>query len=954
MAKKNSRKKTSKLPRDKLLPKLTIAFFDHALMTGLIWLTLLVFGLLSYTTLLKREGFPSVNIPVAIVSGTYFANDPAKVDQQVAKPISDIVLKDSAAKRTLTQSADNFFSIQIQYKDGTDAAAAAKRLEKNVQDSHKLPPSAAIQYNVPYFGATGGDIEQIDVAISFFDHTGKTSTDELVAKAKNAALWLNNRQIPRVKSVFIKNPFEKVTDPASGKSLEVQRTFDRYGERQDNQTSFYPSVLIGVAATKGADVIKLDSDVRNALKDLETQPEFKNFGAQVSASFAPSIKDNLGELQKVLLEGLVAILIIGSVVIAVRASFITIASMITVLLITLGLLYAIGYSLNVITLFALILGLALIVDDTIIMVEAIDAARAHNKDPRAVVKEATRKISRAMVAATLTACLSFTPLLFVGGILGSFIRAIPITIISALLISLFVALIFIPFFSRFLLLGKKQLGKKGVKEVAAGFEAKIAAFIARPMLWARNSRRKLIMVIVIAMVIGFSFFGAGLAIARNVVFNIFPPTKDTNGVALNLSFPPNTTIEQAQTIAGHADSLAAEVLGSNFEQSSYYNSGGAQAGLVQIQITSYTKRKVTSPELVTQLQQRFNDNFKEARVSVAQLDLGPPAAAFTIQIDAENREAAFKAANDLATYLAKAELKRTSGQVAHMKNISVSNPSQYIRDNSRPIITVTADFDGTDTTTLVDLGQKAVKKEFDGNRLKSYGLQESALSFDLGQESENQDSFRTLALAFPVLLIVIFVLLALQFRSFLQPLLIFMAIPFSIFGVMLGLDITHNAISFFTMLGFFALVGLSIKNTILLTDYANQARRQGLSPIDSAVAAIEERFRPLFATSVTAVVSLIPLALTSPFWQGLAVVLIFGLLSSTFLVVIVFPYYYLGAEYARLRISARSFIAWLIGTLIVAIAISKLTGSAYGLLVIPFSLCLVILKAFFAKRLKTS
>jgi multidrug efflux pump subunit AcrB len=153
-----------------------------------------------------------------------------------------------------------------------------------------------------------------------------------------------------------------------------------------------------------------------------------------------------------------------------------------------------------------------------------------------------------------------------------------------------------------------------------------------------------------------------------------------------------------------------------------------------------------------------------------------------------------------------------------------------------------------------------------------------------------------LAIAFPILLVVIFVLLAFQFRSLLQPLLIFMAIPFSLFGVTLGLYLTDNAFSFFAMLGFFALIGLSIKNTIMLTDYANQARRAGMSPIDAVVAALGERFRPLIATSITAICSLIPLSLTSPFWQGLAVVLIFGLASSTFLVLTVFPYYYLGAE----------------------------------------------------------
>jgi multidrug efflux pump subunit AcrB len=235
----------------------------------------------------------------------------------------------------------------------------------------------------------------------------------------------------------------------------------------------------------------------------------------------------------------------------------------------------------------------------------------------------------------------------------------------------------------------------------------------------------------------------------------------------------------------------------------------------------------------------------------------------------------------------------------------------------------------------VTLGQSAIGNEFSAAKLAAYGLPEDVLRYDIGQESENQDSFKTLALAFPVVMFAIYLLLAIQFRSLLQPLMIFMAIPFSIFGVMLGLYITDNAISFFAMLGFFALIGLSIKNTILLTDFANQARRAGMSSVDSIVAALAERFRPLIATSLTAVVSLIPLALTSPFWEGLAVVLIFGLLSSTLLVITVFPYYYLGGEFLRQHISRKSFFIWALSVAAITVAAVRLLGSEgiyFGLL----------------------
>lgn len=929
-------------PQDKLLTKFTLFFFDRPRKTALIWLVLAVFGIASYTTLLKREGFPSINIPVAIVSGTYFANDPAKVDEEAAKPISDLGLKQKGASTVQTHSAANFFTVSIQYDENIDAHKAAEALKQQVKESVKLPPSASVMYNVPYFGVTGGDRDKLDLAISFYDPQNQTSTEELTKQAEAAAAWLKDQELSLVEKTFIKRPFEQAVNPVTNEVATVQRSFDRYGKRENSQNKFHNSVIIGVTAVDNADVIKLDKQIREALTDLRAEEQFEGFSAAVSASFAPSIEESISELQRVLLEGLLAVLIVGSIVIAVRASFVTVISMVTVLVATLGLLYLIGYSLNVITLFALILSLSLIVDDTIIMVEAIDAARRKYKNGRIIVEEATRKVSRAMVAATLTACLSFAPLLFVSGILGSFIRAIPVTIIAALLISLVVALLFIPFFARFLLLGKNQVGEENVKEVAAAFEAKIAQLVCAPMLWARRSRAKLFAVGITAVVIGFGFIAAGGFIAQKVVFNIFPASKDTNGLVLTLSYPPGTDIAQAQTIAQRAEGIAASIVGENFVQASYYNSGGAQNATLQVEIIPYGERDITAPQLTERLQKTFDNEFKEAQVTVGQADVGPPASAFTVQIRSDDRAAALRLANDVAAFLENKELVRPSGKKATTKNVSVSSADQYARNDGVLNVRVSAGFDGDDTTTLVNLAQDAVKKEFTETKVRSYGLPKDALNFDIGQESENQDSFKTLAIAFPLVILVIYLLLAFQFRSLLQPLLIIMAIPFSVFGVMLGLYLTDNPISFFSMLGFFALIGLSIKNTILLTDFANQARRSGMGPIDAAVAALGERFRPLIATSITAVVSLIPLAVTSPFWQGLAVVLIFGLLSSTFLVVTIFPYYYLGAEYLRTRINRRTGVLWTVLTIGIFYAAVALQVGMVGILAPVLATALII------------
>ncbi len=946
----NVKLKTTKEPKDKLLARLTLFFFDRPRTTALVWLILATFGILSYTTFLSREGFPSVNIPVAIVTGTYVVNDPAKVDSDLAKPISTAALKQKGVSSVQAQSLANFFSVSVQYKEGVDAHQAVKTLQKDIESRDMLPKSAIVAYDVPYFGVTGGDTKKIDLTISLFRKDDGDSTADLTTKAQQAADWLNAQHLSLVQSVFIQNPYAKAIDQATGQPTTVQRSFDRFGMRQDNVSSFYNSGIIAVTAKDGADAIKLDDQVRGALATFNAQPQFTRYHAEVSASYASSIKDSISELQRVLLEGLIAVLVVGSIVIAIRASIITVLSMLTVLLLTSGLLYLIGYSLNVITLFALLLSLSLIVDDTIIMVEAIDAARRRQKDARHVVGHATRKVSRAMVAATLTAVLSFAPLIFVSGVLGGFIRAIPITIISALLISLLSALVLIPFFARFLLLGKKQLGDKGVHEVAAGFEAALARGIGRPMLWAKGSIKRLFAVGSIALVIGLGFIVAAGFIAKGVVFNIFPPTKDTNGLILTFNYPPDTTVQQAQAIANDADTLVGQQLGSNFVQASYYESGTAQGSGLSVTIISYEKRDVTSPQLVKQLQTTFDKQFREAKVKVGQQDVGPPNNPFVIKLVAEDREAAFRTANSLATFLESTTLTRPSGKTAHFTNVTVMDPGVYTRADGKQNVQVSADFDGTDTSTLVTLAQTAVKDEYTAQKLSSYGLASSALQFDIGQESENQNSFKSLALAFPILLAVIYILLAVQFRSLLQPLLIFMALPFSLFGVMLGLRISNNPISFFAMLGFFALIGLSIKNTILLVDFANQSRQAGMRPVDAAVAALSERFRPLAATSVTAVVSLIPLAITSPFWQGLAVVLIFGLLSSTLLVITVFPYYYLGAEYLRQRVGRAQGVSWVLLSIAITVPLIKLVGGFASLIGVVAATVIVKLVSVFARK----
>ncbi len=901
--------------------KLSLFFFDRPKITAILWVALITFGALSYTTFLKREGFPSVQTPYAFAQGTYLVNDASRVDNEVAKPLSEFLLRQEGVKQVQTQSFDNFYTVVISYQEGTNAETKSSSLGQDIANKKLLPENAQTKLEAYKFGFTPrGD----NMVLAFYGHDNQ-STAELAPKAKEASDFIKSQNLSLVQDISVIDPFQTAPNPLTGQTETTQKNFDRFGQRQNNQNKFHNSVSIGITAKKGADNLELDRQVQGALDKLNREPSLQDYHTLVSASFAPQINDQISELQKSLLEGLIAVLIVGSIVIALRASLITVVAMITVIAITNAILFITGHSLNTITLFSLILGLSLIVDDTIIMVEAIDAQRKKQKTPRQVVAVATRKISRAMIAATSTAALSFAPLLFVSGILGTFIRSVPITIISALVTSLLVALVFIPFFARFILLRKGQLGKSSNREFSAKFEASVARFVSRPMIWAKGSSKKLISVGVVAVLIGLGFIAGSGLIMQKVTFNIFPPTKDSNQLMATIKFAPDTTIEQAEATTDRANKIFGDIIGENFIQTAYYGQGSVESAVAYIDITKYTDRDIRAPQIADNINNAFT-GFQGARVEANLADIGPPASAFSARIDSsKNRDSAIKLANDIASSLNNTKIKRTDGSTVKFKTVVVTNPSIQTRENNKPYVEVTATFADKDTTTLVNLTKQAVEKEFTKDRVASYGLDKNSLSFNFGQEDENQDSFKTLALAFPVLLCVIYIMLAFQFKSLLQPLLIFLAIPFSLFGITLGLYLTDNAFSFFAMLGFFALIGLSIKNTILLTDYANQARKAGMGPVDAAHEALAERFRPLIATSLTAVFSLIPLAITSPFWEGLAVVLIGGLLSSTLLVILIFPYYYLISEFLRNKISRGKGLSWIIITIVLAIAISKLS-----------------------------
>ncbi|MEI6481400.1 MAG: efflux RND transporter permease subunit [Candidatus Saccharibacteria bacterium] len=889
--KKIKNKKIAKL-EDKQPTKLqrfSLFFFDRIKTSLTIWIAVVIFGVLSYAVFLQRQGFPGVNLPFSIVNGAYFVDNQQKVDQDIAIPASKAIAKIPEVKTATATSGKNFVTIQIEYVEGTDSKVGSDKVQKQVE-AIGLPKAAQLRFqNIDF---TKFD-NKYNLLIAAFGKEG-TSAQTLKVEAKAIAKAVSSAE--GVSGASVLNQFEVARNPVTGEEQTQQKTFDRTATKSGSELQFHDSVSVGVVAKEGTDTLKLYDNVKKILNERDDSA----IKTVITGTEAENVREQIHGLQQSLIEGLIIVAIISLLLISWRAGIATSISMGTVLLATIGGLKLFGYSLNTITLFALILSLALIVDDTTIVAEAIDAGQKDGMNKREIVALAVKRVARASTTGTLVTMLAFAPMIFIGGILGSFIRALPITIIISLGFSLLVSLSLIPFLARHLILTDTSKPKHKSRNPIIRLEHIMSTGLASLVSWTRGNSARKSMLAVSAIILGVGSLFASFGFFGKLKFDIFPPTKDGNEMLVTVRFAPGTDIVQAKSITDKANAIMTKTLGQYGQRIDYKSQANSAAASAHVTLTHYQDRSITAPVLQKKMAKAF-DGFKGASVKVSVSGAGGPAddQPFKVQIDNDKPEVAAKISADMIAFLNNTTFERSNKTSFRVIDAISSDAINVTRKNGKRIFEVKAGFDATDVTALVTVTKTAVQKEFSAEKLASYGLSREALQFDFGNESNNQDSFKSMIMAFPVLILLMLILLVIQFKSLLQPLLILLAIPFSFLGVAVGLYITDNTLSFFVMIGFFALIGIAVNNTIMLVDYANQALRTGASHTDAMAEAVRHRFRPLLTTSVTSVVALIPLAISDPFWQPLAVTLISGLISSTFLVIVAFPYFWLIAEWIR-------------------------------------------------------
>jgi HAE1 family hydrophobic/amphiphilic exporter-1 len=889
------------------LTKIALFFLNKWRITVLLLVGILAIGTAAYTTFLKREGFPTIEVPVALIQTPYFVNDKGLVDKDVTEPIESAIGSIQEIKAITSTSADNFSNITVEFKEGTTSKDGAKLLEDAVNGINlpKDTKSSFVTINAASFDGEN------DLVFSLIGN-GK-STQELQDKATFVA-----KEIDAVNSVTRTNVIdlqEVQTNPITGESNLEQIKFGRSAHSADDKLVFSDAILIGTVRDTSVGTIDFSQAVQEKVQKLKDAGDLDGYDVIFGGGDASnSLKAQLSLLQESAISGLIAVMIILLLVVNWRASIvIAVFIPVSIALTSLG-LYLIGYSLNTLTLFGLILVIGLIADDAILVIDAIDNARKAGHRGKKAVIHAINTVGLADISGTVTTILAFIPIALVSGTLGEFIKLIPITVILTLALSLIVSLTLIPFFANLVLPHYEaetgvKVKRKGISKAlysvlyfVPGIIDWVNIKVYQYTNWYLNNiwRSTVIFVVTIALIAG------GIFTAGKLKFAIFAPAKDTNEITVTSILKDNRDLQKSIDTTKEIEKIIKDTNAEYIDDITYFNAD-ASGVLMYITLTPLGEREKTSATMVSEINDKIADNvkLKDLKVKAGISGAGPPTDDYqiTFQVFSDNQKTLEDSTKEIRDFTK--DIKLDGGEI---KDVIINNIDTITRKDGRRFASVQVAVSDPENTNLVLEAQTAIKDKFDTDEFRSkYNLAKDGVAFDLGQQGENLDSFQSAIFALIAAIIIMYVLLVLQFNSLSQPFLILMAVPFSFPGLFFGLYLTNNPLSFFALIGITGLVGIVVNNTILLLDYSNAVLAETGSIRESISGAIKYRFRALITTSLSTIVGILPLAFADPFWEGLAYALVFGLASSTLLVIFAYPVFYVALAHTRRFVWRRIF-----------------------------------------------
>ena len=725
------------------------------------------------------------------------------------------------------------------------------------------------------------------------------------------------------------------------------------------------SVLLNISRQPDANTVTVVEGVRQEINGLrKTLPS----GTQVGTFYDQSIliHDAINSVRDAVLIGAVLAVVVLLLFLGdLRATLVTAAIIPATVLITFLLMRLSGLTLNLMTLGALAVGIGLVIDDAIVVVENVFRHLAAGTSREDAVQLAAQEIAVPMISSTLTTVVVFLPLVLVAGVYGAFFTALAVTLTIALLVSLALALLVSP-----TLCAAFLKTRAGAQEHGRLFERFLRVY--EKALRFTLHHKWLLPIGAVAII------GATVWMGGHLQTGLMPEM-DEGAFVLDYVLPPGTSLAEGDRVLKQIEAILHETP----EVAGYSRRTGAGLGFEihesntgDFAIVLKQNRKKSIEAVIDDIRGKIKSHVAGIDVDFSQIlqdligDLSGAPAPIEIKLFGEDQTKLMALAKSLAEKLGKIKgvvdvksgvvetgpelvtridsLKAgrvglTTNAVADQANaamfgdtvtqllqgdrqigVRVRYPLAFRADKTQmsllpirtpggfnlPLISLgqietvpgTTEINREDQRRVVSVSGRLENRDLgsaikDVSALMKQTTLPSGVTYILAGQAQSQtESFRNLLQVLGLAILLVFAVMLFQFRNFTAPLVILLVMPLSLFGVTLGLWTTHTALNVSSFMGAIMLVGIVVKNGILLLDQAQKGEQNGMGLEEAVVHAAEVRLRPILMTTLTAILGLVPLALGlgagAEMQKPLAVAVIGGLSFSTLFTLFFVPLLY--------------------------------------------------------------
>jgi multidrug efflux pump len=991
-------------------------------------IVIVVFGVIGFKFLGVRD-YPAIDPPNINVSTSYGGANPDIIETQITEPLEKAINGIAGVKNITSSSSQGRSNINVEFDLGVDLEAAANDVRDKVsQASRSLPNdldappviSKADASSDPIISMTVQSNTRNQLEVTEYANNVLVERLQTIPGVSGIQIWGEKRYAMRiwfdpkklaaysltpadVQSAMLRENVELPSGKIQGNATELTvRTFGRLNTEEEFENisiksingadirikdvadvvlgpeneesslkeSGIPMIALVIVPQPGANYVSISDEFYKRLEQMKKDvPE--DIKLNIAMDQTRFIKQSISEVEETLMIAMVLVILI--IYLFFRDWIIALRPLIDIPVSLIGaffIMYVAGFTINVLSLLAIVLATGLVVDDGIVVTENIFKKLESGMPKWQAAKEGSKEIYFAVISTSITLAVVFLPIIFLEGFIGRLFREFGIVVAGAVLISAFVSLTLTPVLNVKLTrdFHKHSWFYHKTEPFFRGLDNGYKSLLTRFM----NVRWIAYVIIVVCAGIIY-FIGSSLP-------SELAPMEDRSQFRLQVTAPEGSAYEYTDQFI---DRLTNLVLDSVPEKETVmsltapgFSSGAANTGFVRVTLTDPRERARSQKDIVSMINRNL-PKYSEGRAFAIEDQTiqvnrrGGQPVQFVIQnndfdkiakvlptfLEEANRSAVLQGVDaDLkfnkpelrinVDRIKAAELGVSVDDIASTLNLALSNrrlgyftkegkqyqvlgqvvrsdrddPSDlksiYVRNDKGEMISLDNLVTMNEATSpsniyhfnrfksaTVSSGLAPGKTVGEGiaemNRISKKLLDQTFVTSLSGSSRDYEESSSNIGFAFFLALGLIFLILAAQFESFIDPFIIMVTVPLAIAGALLSLWIFDQTLNIFSEIGMIMLIGLVTKNGILIVEFANQNRLKGMGKMDAVIYAASMRLRPILMTSLAMALGALPIALslgaaaTSRIPLGIVIVggIIFSLILTLFVIPAIYSYW---------------------------------------------------------------